>query len=66
MKTKWNIIHKETNKLNNEGNTNSLRIKDQVVCNQITTANERNSYFSIIAGSISDKSINGKEGQVRY
>ena len=39
MKTTWNIIRKETRKLNNEGNINSIRIKDQVVHNQITTAN---------------------------
>ena len=58
----WNIIHKETSKLNNEGNINSIRIKDQVVYNQITIANELNSYFSNIAGSISDKRINRKEG----
>jgi len=62
MKTTWNIIHKETSKLNNEGKINSIRIKDQVVYNQITIANELNSYFSNIAGSISDKRINGKEG----
>ena len=62
MKTTWNITHKETSKLNNEGKINSIRIKDQVVYNQITIANELNSYFSNIAGSISDKRINGKEG----
>jgi len=48
-------------KLNNEGNINSIRIKDQVVYNQITIANELNSYFSNIVGSISNKRINGKE-----
>jgi len=62
MKTTWNIIRKATSKLNNEGNINSIRIKDQVVYKQITIANELNSYFSNIAGSISDKRINGKEG----
>jgi len=62
MKTTWNIIHKETSQLNNEGNINSLRIKDQVVYNQINIANELNIYFSNIAGSISNKRINGKEG----
>jgi hypothetical protein len=62
MKTTRNIIHKETSKLNNEGNISSIRIKDQVVYNQITIANELNSYFSNIAVSISDKRINGKEG----
>ena len=40
MKTTWNIICKETSKLNNEGKINSIRIKDQVVYNQITIANE--------------------------
>jgi len=62
MKTTWYIIiGKETSKLNNEGNINSIRINDQVVYNQITIANELNSYFSNIAGSISNKRINGKE-----
>ena len=62
MKTTWNIIHKETSKLNNEGNINSIRIKDQVVYNQITITNKLNSYFSNIAGSIRNKRINDKEG----
>ena len=62
MKTTWNIIRKETSKLNNEGDINSIRIKDQVVYNQITIGNELNSYFSNIARSISNKRINGKEG----
>ena len=62
MKTTWNIIHKDTSKLNNEGNINSIRIKDQVVYNQITIANELNSYFSNIAGSISGTRINKKKG----
>jgi len=62
MKTTWNIIRKETSKLNNEGNINSIRIKDHILYNQITIANELNSYFSNTAGSISDKRINGKEG----
>ena len=39
MKTTWNIIRKETSKLNNEGNINSIRINVQVVYNQITIAN---------------------------
>jgi len=58
MKTTWSIICKETSKLNNEGNINSIRIKDQVVYNKITFANELNSYFSNIAGSISEKREN--------
>ena len=56
------LYYKEASKLNNEGKINSIRIKGQVVYNQITIANELNSYFSNIAGSISDKRINGKEG----
>jgi len=40
MKSTWNIIHKETSKLNNEGNINAIRINDQVVYNQITIANK--------------------------
>jgi len=62
MKTTWNIIRKETSKLNNEGNINSIRIKDQVVYNQITITNELNSCVSNIAGCISNKRFNGKEG----
>ena len=62
MKTTWNIIRKETSKLNNEVNINSIRINDQVVYNQITIANKFNSYFSNIAGNISNKRINEKEG----
>jgi len=62
MKTTGNIIRKETSKLNNEGNINSIRINDQVVYNQITIANELNSYFSNIAGNIINKRINEKEG----
>lgn len=62
MKTTWNIIRKETGNLNNKDNINSLRIKDQVVYDQITIANELNTYFSNTAGSISSKRINGKEG----
>ena len=62
MKTTWNIIRKETSKLNNEGNINSIRINDQAVYNQITIANKLNSYFSNIAGNISNKSIHEKEG----
>jgi len=61
MKTTWNIIRKETSKLNNEGNINSIRINDQAVYNQITIANKLNSYFSNIAGNISNKRINEKE-----
>ena len=66
MKTTWNIIRKETSKLNNECNINSIRINDQVVYNQITIANELNSYFSNIAGNISNKRINENKGQIRY
>ena len=62
MKTTWNIIRKETSKLNNESNINSIRINDQVVYNQITIANKLNSYFSNKAGNISNKRINEKEG----
>jgi len=62
MKTTCNIIHKETRKLNNEGNINSIRINDQAVYNQITISNKLNSYFSNIAGNISNKRINEKEG----
>ena len=40
MKTTWNIIREETSKLNNEGNINSIRIKDQAVYNQINITNE--------------------------
>ena len=61
MKTTWNIIHKETSKLTNENNIKSLRINDHVVYNQITIANELNSYFLNIAGSISYKRIHEKE-----
>jgi len=38
-----------------------IRINDQVVYNQITIANKLNSYFSNIAGNISNKRINEKE-----
>ena len=62
MKTTWNIIRKETSKLNNESNINSIRINDQVVYNQITIANKLNSYFSNITGNTSNKRINEKEG----
>ena len=62
MKPTWNIIRKETSKLNNEGNIYSVRINDQVVYNKITITNELNSYFSNVAGNISNKRINEKEG----
>ena len=39
MKTTWNIICKETSKLNKEGNINSLRFNDQVVHGQRRTVN---------------------------
>ena len=65
MKTTWNIIRKETNKLTNKDNITSLRIKDQVIHNKITIANELNNYFLNIAGSVSNKM--GKEKrQVPY
>jgi len=60
MKTTWNIIHKETNKLTNENNIRLLRINDLVVYNQIAIANELNNYFLNTAGSISNKRINKK------
>ena len=60
METTWNIICKETNKLTNKDNITSLRIKDQVIHNKITIANELNNYFLNIAGSVSNKRINGK------
>ena len=60
MKTTWNIIREETNKLTNKDNITSLRIKDQVVHNKMTIANEINNYFLNIAGSVSNKRINGK------
>jgi len=62
MKNTCNIIRKETRKLNNEGNINSIRINDQAVYNQIAIPNKLNSYFSNIAGNISNKRINEKEG----
>ena len=55
MKTTWNIIRKETRKLNNEGNINSVTINDQAVYNQINIPNKLNSYFSNIAGNINNK-----------
>jgi len=61
MRTTWNIIHKETNKLTNENNIKSLRINDHVVYNQITIANKLNNYILNITGSISNKRINEKE-----
>ena len=45
MKTTWNIIHKETNKLTNKDNITSLKIKGQVIHNKITIAIELNNYF---------------------
>ena len=62
METTWNIIRKDTSKLNNEGNINSIRINDQVVYNQITISNKLNSYFSNVAENIRNKRINEKEG----
>ena len=62
MKTTWNIIRKETRKLDNEGNINSVRINPQAVHNEITIPNKLNSYFSNIAGNISNKSVHETEG----
>ena len=63
MKTTWYIIiGKETSKLNNEGNINSITINDQALYNQITIPNKFNSHFSNIAANISNKSIHEKEG----
>ena len=56
-KTTWNIIHKEKGKLTNETNIKTLRIKNHIVHNQISIANELNDYFLNIAGSISNKRI---------
>jgi hypothetical protein len=60
IKTTWNIIHKETNKLTNKDNIKQLRIKDHVIHNQITIANKLNKYFLNIAGIVSNKLINEK------
>ena len=45
MKTTWNIIHKEISNPTNENNIKSLKIKNHIVQNQISIANEFNSYF---------------------
>jgi hypothetical protein len=58
MKTTWNIIRKETNKLTNKHNIKSLRIEDHVIHNQITIVNKLDNYF--LAGSVSNKRINEK------
>jgi NAD+--asparagine ADP-ribosyltransferase len=60
MNTTWNIIRKETNRLTNKDSITSLRIKDQIIHNKITIANELNNYFLNIAGSVGDKRINEK------
>jgi hypothetical protein len=51
MKTTWNIIHKEISNPTNENNIKSSKIKNHIVQNQISIANEFNSYFLNIAGS---------------
>jgi len=58
MKTTWNIIRKEISNPTNENNIKSLKIKNHIVQNQISTANEFNNYFLNIAGSTSTKGIN--------
>jgi hypothetical protein len=61
------IIHKEISNPNNENNIKSLRIKNHIVQNQISIANEFNNYFLNIAGSTSTKGINKKKKmQVHY
>ena len=67
VKTTWNIIHKEIRNPTNENIIKSLRINNYRVYNQISIANEFNSYFLNTAGSISNKRINVKEKmQVHY
>jgi hypothetical protein len=60
MKTTCIIIRKETNKLTNKDNIKSLKIKDHIIHNQITIANELNNYFLNIGESVSNKRINEK------
>ena len=61
MKTTWNIIRKEISNPTNENNIKSLKIKNHIVQNQISTANEFNNYFLNIAGSTSTKGINNNK-----
>jgi len=61
MKTTWNIIHKEISNPTNENNIKSLKIKNHIVQNQISIANEFNNYFLNIAGSTTTKGINEKK-----
>jgi hypothetical protein len=64
MKTTWNIIHKEKGNPTNENNIKSLIIKNHIVRNQISIANEFNDYFLSIKGNISNKQSNEKEENV--
>jgi len=50
MKTTWNIIHKEISNPTNENNIKSLKIKNHIVQNQRSIANEFNNYFLNTAG----------------
>jgi hypothetical protein len=61
MKTTWNIIHKEISNQTNENNIKSLKIKNHILHNQISIANEFNNYFLNIAGSTSTKGISEKK-----
>jgi len=63
MKSTWNIINKETNKLTNEKNVKSLRINKHILYNQITLAKEINNYFLNIVLNTSNKRINEKEDE---
>ena len=63
-KAAWNIIHKEKGDPTNKNNIKSLRMKDHVVHNQISIADEFNNYFLNIAGNINNKQSNEKEEDV--
>ena len=62
MKTTWNIIQKETSNPPKVNNIKSLRINNHTVYNQLSIANELNNIFLNTARSISNKGINGTEG----
>jgi len=61
MKTTWNIIPKEINNPTSENNIKSLKINNCIVHNQLSNANEFNSYFLNIARGTSTKGMNEKK-----
>jgi hypothetical protein len=64
IKTTWNIIRKETNKVTAEDTMQSLRINDHVFRNQSSMANKLNEYFLDITGSFTTKHPVDKDVEV--